>query len=117
MLDLAGERTSQRIGCLMIHYTCDRCKRAIDTALQMRHVVKIEVKAIVDDLTEDFEDEVDHLSELHQLLEGMGDEGDPCDLADMALRGRYDLCPDCYRQFVKNPLGRDALLALGFSNN
>jgi len=96
VLDHAGERTSQRIGCLMIHYTCDRCKRAIDTALQMRHVVKIEVKAI---------------------LEGLGDEGDPCDFSDVGHRGRYDLCPDCYRQFVKNPLGRDALLALGFSNN
>lgn len=100
----------------MIHYTCDRCKRAINTTNQARHVVKIEVTSVADDMVEDFEEEVDHLSELNQLLEGIHDD-DACDVADLAHRGRFDLCPDCYRQFVKNPLGRDALLTLGFSNN
>ncbi len=101
----------------MIHYTCDRCKGEIDTTHQTRHVVNIEVKSVVDDLTEDFEDEVDHLSELHQLLEGLSDESEPCELSDVAHRGRFDLCPECYRRFLKNPLGRDALLAFGFSKN
>lgn len=98
----------------MIHYTCDRCHRTIDTTHQTRHIVKIEVKAVVEDLSGDLEDEVDHLSELHQLLEGIGDESDA---SEVSHRGRYDLCQECYRQFVKNPLGRDALPVLGFSNN
>lgn len=100
----------------MIHYTCDRCKREINTTNQTRHVVKIQVTAVVEDMAEELEEDGDHLSELHQLLEGIHDD-DSLDITDMAHRGRFDLCPECYRQYVKNPLGRDALLPIGFSNN
>lgn len=101
----------------MIHYTCDRCKREIDTAHQTRHVVKIEVSAVIEGAADEFHDEVDHLSELNQLLEGISDEESDLEVSDTCHRGRYDLCPECYRQFLKNPLGRDAMLAIGFSNN
>jgi hypothetical protein len=30
---------------------------------------------------------------------------------------RFDLCPDCRRKFVKNPLGREVAKAFGFSSN
>jgi hypothetical protein len=59
---------------------------------------------------------VDQLTELHQILEGIAE--DDLDGAQATHhRGRYDLCPECHRQFLKNPLGRDTMLALGFSNN
>ena len=32
----------------MIHYSCDRCGRTIDTAHEVRHVVKIEIHAALD---------------------------------------------------------------------
>lgn len=101
----------------MIHYTCDRCKREIDTLHQTRYVVQIEVQAALDGPLGDFDDDIDHLSELHQILEDLSDDETDGSSPESSHRGRYDLCPECRRHFLKNPLGRDALLALGFSNN
>ena len=102
----------------MIHYTCDRCKREIDTACEIRYTVQLEVQAAPDPQHGDFDEDIDHLTELHQILEGIV-EDDDLDLPnpDTSLQGRYDLCPECHRQFLKNPLGRDAFHAIGFSNN
>ncbi len=102
----------------MIHYTCDRCKRNIDPSRQMRYVVKIEVQTAPAEGLVELDDDVDHLSELHQVLEGLADE-ELIDEEDdnSTLNGDYDLCPDCHAQYLKNPLGRDAVLPLGFSNN
>ncbi len=102
----------------MIHYTCDRCKRSINTIDQPRYVVQIEIQSVVDAPEIEVDEEVDYLNELHQSLEGMADLAD--DLAtesESHHQGRYDLCLDCHRQFLKNPLGCDAMATLGFSNN
>ena len=103
----------------MIHYTCDRCKRQIDTADQTRYVIQIDIQSAADEPKADVEDDIDQLNELHQMLEGLTDEEiDATEVhSESSHRGRYDLCPECHRQFLKNPLGRDAVLALGFSNN
>jgi len=103
----------------MIHYTCDRCKRQIDTADQTRYVIQIDIQSAVDEPKSEIEDDIDQLNELHQMLEGLTDEEiDATEInSESSHRGRYDLCPECHRQFLKNPLGRDAVLALGFSNN
>lgn len=101
----------------MIHYTCDRCKRQINTQDQRRYVVQIEIQSAAEDFVGELDDDVDQLTELHQILEGMGDDELECASEESSHRGRYDLCPECHRQFLKNPLGRDTMLALGFSNN
>ncbi len=101
----------------MIHYTCDRCKRQINTADQTRYIVQIDIHSAADGIVGDMDDDVDQLSELHQILEGISDEELECGSPDSGHRGRYDLCPGCHRQFLENPLGRDKVLALGFSNN
>lgn len=103
----------------MIHYTCDRCKRQINTADQTRYVIQIDIQSAAEEPCSEVEDDIDQLTELHQMLEGMADEHiDTQDNeSESSHRGRYDLCPECHRQFLKNPLGRDAVLALGFSNN
>ncbi len=103
----------------MIHYTCDRCKRQINTADQTRYVIQIDIQSAADEPKSDVEDDIDQLTELHQMLEGMTDQHIDAEEreAESSHRGRYDLCPECHRQFLKNPLGRDAVLALGFSNN
>ena len=103
----------------MIHYICDRCKRRIDPSEQTRYVVQIDIQSAVEQPKPDIEDDIDQLTELHQMLEGMTE---PALVAEQiedesSHHGRYDLCPECHRQFLKNPLGRDAVLALGFSNN
>lgn len=118
----------------MIHYICDRCKRTIDTDEETRFVVHIEIQSAADEPLVEMDDDIDHLTELHQLLgglEGSHPAGDHLDDDLMGLhhpddmdaecesshRGRYDLCPECHHQFLQNPLGRDAMFALGFSNN
>ena len=101
----------------MIHYTCDRCKRQIDTTNQNRYVVQIEIQTAQEECVAAAEDDVDHLAELHQVLEGMVDEEFDEAEEETTHRGSYDLCPECHKQFLHNPLGRDAVMAIGFSNN
>jgi hypothetical protein len=100
----------------MIHYTCDRCKREIDAMHQTRYVVQIEICPAMADCLNEFSDDIDHLSELNHILEDICEDSEDSSAVSIH-RGRYDLCPECRQHFVKNPLGRDALLALGFSNN
>ena len=100
----------------MIHYTCDRCKRKIDTQTQLRYVVTIDVQTAEDENNQ-FDDDIDQLSELHMELENLHEPIELDENAEPTDREQFDLCPDCHRQFAKNPLGRDPVLAIGFSNN
>jgi len=142
----------------MIHYTCDRCKSVIDPVQRTRYIVHVEVHSVEDPPQEaDDSGDVDSLSLLHQMLEGIesqpitmddcndellhGDETfpqaigvddrgggiaksaeiDPTeDVADDELpthRAQYDLCPECYRVYLRNPLGQDLLPVLHLSKN
>jgi hypothetical protein len=100
----------------MIHYSCDRCQRPIDTDDELRYVVRIEVQAAMGaDASDD--DDRDHLLEIHEILERADDETDPL-VSDELYRGqRFDLCAECYRAFVANPLGHEHSKQLDFSNN
>jgi hypothetical protein len=142
----------------MTHYTCDRCKSVIDPAQRTRYIVHVEVHSVADQRQEqDDSGEVDSLSLLHQMLEGIESKpvtlNDCCDhlqtdeeallsglgvddrssgigqssdidpsddVADDDLpthRAEYELCPECYRMYLRNPLGRDLAPALHFSKN
>ena len=101
----------------MIHYTCDRCKCQIDTTNHNRYIVQIEIQTAQEGCFATAEDDVDHLAELHQVLEGIVDEEIDEAAEETCHRGNYDLCPECHKQFLRNPLGRDAVMAIGFSNN
>ncbi len=57
----------------MIHFTCDRCKQAIDPQNDMRYVLRIEIEAAVDPHCEEIESSSDHLSEISNLLESSDD--------------------------------------------
>ena len=102
----------------MIHYTCDRCKRLLDPAKDLRYVVKMDVNAVIEPVDGDqIEDERDHLLEVHEILEQADDEEDPSISDRVFRRCRYDLCPECHRKFMKYPLGREHTVQLGFSQN
>lgn len=142
----------------MIHYTCDRCKSVIDPAQRTRYIVHVEVHSVEEPHQELGDSgDVDSLSLLHQMLEGIeskpitmndcdgemldGDDAiaaalgvesravtlehpaeiDPTDdVSDDDLpthRAQYDLCPQCYRMYLRNPLGRDLSPVLQFSKN
>ncbi len=102
----------------MIHYSCDRCKRVLDAQDDLRYVVRLEIQAVMDPINEmDADDDRDHLLEIEEILERVDDEA--CDSIgdDIYQKRRFDLCPECYRKFVKNPLGREVKVSLGFSQN
>jgi hypothetical protein len=102
----------------MIHYTCDRCKRVIDSEQELRYVVRMEIEAAMDPVHEqEVADDRDHLLEIDEILQRA--EADECDAIgdDVYQKRRFDLCPQCYRKFSANPLARERKTSLGFSHN
>jgi hypothetical protein len=101
----------------MIRYSCDRCKRDILPCEELRFIVKMEIEAQLDITSEaTLEDDHDHLTDLDQML-GRMEECEEFGESDFYQKRSFDLCPECYRQFAKNPLGKDIHVPLGFSKN
>jgi hypothetical protein len=67
--------------------------------------------------TDSEEDDSDHLEEIQDILERMEDSASDQIGDDVYQQLRFDLCPDCRRKFMKNPLGRETAKAFGFSSN
>lgn len=102
----------------MIHYSCDRCKRVLDAQQDLRYTVRIEIEAAMDPINEEeLDEDRDHLMEIEDILERAGDEAYDDVGEDIYQRRRFDLCPECYRKFIKNPIGREEKASLGFSQN
>lgn len=100
----------------MIHYSCDRCHRKID-AQEIRYSVRIQIQAALDPDEPDMDDDRDHLVELKGILDQLED-ADYEEISQTAYqRCHYDLCTECHRQFVKNPLSMDSSANLEFSDN
>jgi hypothetical protein len=101
----------------LIHYSCDRCKRPINPKTDLRYVVRLETQAMMDlpDF-QDSEDERDHLLEIEELLDELGEiEASNC--SDDYKKLRYDLCSNCHEEFIKNPISSDRSNRVGFSQN
>ena len=102
----------------MIHYSCDRCKRVINPEEDLRYVVKLEVQAAMEPLeVDEFEDDRDHLLEVQEILERLEDAESEAISDELYQRCRFDLCSECYRDFIKNPVGYEARAQFGFSQN
>lgn len=102
----------------MIRYSCDLCKRDIDPQEDLRYVVKMEVFAAFDPTaTEETDNDRDHLQEIQDILERLEDAENDQIGDDVYQQLRFDLCPECRRKFVKNPLGRDFVKVFEFSEN
>ena len=102
----------------MIHHSCDLCKRTIDTEQDVRYVVKMEVYAALDPALDETDDDRDGLQEVQDMLQRMeetGTEGVSEDEVYQSLR--FDLCPECRKKFLKQPLGRAAVKQFDFSQN
>lgn len=104
----------------MIHYSCDMCKRPINIDAENRYVVKIEVAQAIEDsqvVDDNTTDDIDHLEEIQDLLQQI-DEHDGLLLDDGVARSlKCDLCEECCKRFLKNPLGLKPSKQLNFSNN
>jgi hypothetical protein len=106
-------------GALMIHYSCDLCHRPLEPS-DSRYVVHIEMYPAVDPPEEEeWDDDRDYLSELHESLETGALNGEPQDEShgDPYRELRFDLCADCRKRFARDPLGRDLLKQFDFSKN
>jgi len=102
----------------MIRYSCDLCKRDLDPELDLRYVVKMEVYAAFDPMaTEEADDDRDHLQEIQDILERLEDSQSDQIGDDVYQQLRFDLCTECRKKFVKNPLGREIVKVFGFSEN
>ena len=102
----------------MIRYSCDLCKRELDSEVDLRYVVKIEVYAAYDpETTSEDENDRDHLQEIQDILECLEDADDDMIGNDVYQQLRFDLCPECRKKFLQNPLGRETAKAFGFSSN
>jgi hypothetical protein len=92
----------------MVHFTCDLCGKELHGD-DHRYVVKIEAYAAHDpaEITEADLDE-DHMEAVSQLLQEMEDSVDDIELVETQKKFRYDLCPECHKKFLADPLGREA---------
>jgi len=100
----------------MIHFSCDLCGQILKDE---RFVVKIEVFAAHEphELTEEDLD-VDQLTAISELLEGLEEGAEPPENLLAAPRYfHYDLCSNCHRRFQLDPLGREVISRLNFSQN
>ena len=99
----------------MMHYSCDLCQCPLDSENDLRYVVKLEVYAALDPIQVD--DDCDNLLEMHEIIERM-DESSVEEIGEDVYRQmRFDLCPECRKRFLRNPLGRKLAEHLDFSQN
>jgi len=99
----------------MLHFSCDLCGQQLG---DRRFVAKVEIYPAFDPEEFDEEDlDADHLQEISETIQEMEATGKN-ELEDCSSKGfRFDLCPHCRQKFVKDPLGRDVLRRLNFSEN
>ena len=100
----------------MVHYSCDLCGQSL---CNNRFIVKLEVLPAPEagslsagDLDED------HLQEVSEMLDDL-DVEDAVEAVDpfSAHRKQFDLCVDCHRDFIRDPLGRGPRRRFKFSGN
>lgn len=104
----------------MLHFSCDLCGKDIEANVDARFVLKMEVFAASDPAeltTADLDqDPIESLSEaLRQAEEEGTDPGEV--LAPASKNFRYDLCTECHRKFLQDPLAREAEKKFHFSEN
>jgi hypothetical protein len=110
-------RNQKREPRIVIHYSCDRCKREIDTSTDLRYTVTIEIEAALDGPEHELVDDPDHLDEIQDMLDSADDLCSSVFDDDVYQRKQFDLCKDCFRNYIKNPLSRESTTPLGFSKN
>jgi len=99
----------------MVHYTCDVCGQPL---ANNRFIVKLEVLPAPETGTLSAADlDADHLQEVSEQL----DEDDLEDIEEAdpfsAHYTQFDLCGECRKQFVRDPLGRGPHRRFKFSGN
>ncbi|MFM7561664.1 MAG: hypothetical protein ACKO81_01375 [Planctomycetota bacterium] len=100
----------------MIHYTCDRCQKRIDTDQETMFQVRIEISSVAPpepQLDADEQEAAREFMDLDETIDELnttaGETEDPAPLS-------FDLCPECFTRYAQDPLGMNSG-ELGFSKN
>ena len=104
----------------MIRCYCDLCKKEINPREHLHYIVRMEVYAAFDPADEydcDDSDDRNHLEEIQDMLDAIEDEDLEEASREVYHKMRFDLCAECRRKFMRNPLGRDLLNRSRFSEN
>ena len=103
----------------MLHYSCDRCQRMIDANCESRYVVRIEIDWVLEpQVIEPCEEDRDYLEEIDQSLEAADQDREQEFYEHQGpLRQCYDLCEECYQQFLRDPLAADSARHFDFSSH
>lgn len=103
----------------MIHYTCDRCRRAIDPRAEVRYTVRIEVATANGDAGEGDCGRTEDDDGMADILDDLADQLDDDEFGDGASYGPrvYDLCSCCHARFIADPLGAEQTTPVSFSEN
>ena len=88
-------------------FVCDRCGKPLLVDEDVRYILKMAVYAAYDPMEVTTEDLAkDRRAEMAELVEKMK-QMDPEALEESVYKSMtFDLCLDCQRAFLKNPLGR-----------
>src|ERR1700737_3466950 len=103
----------------MFNVTCDLCGKELCPGQDERFVVKVEVFAAHDPakITEADLDE-DHMEAVSELLREMDENAIDPELTEPSSKHfRYDLCPECQKRYLRDPLGKEAAQKFDFSEN
>ncbi|HEY6563720.1 MAG TPA: hypothetical protein VIY86_04450 [Pirellulaceae bacterium] len=84
----------------------------------LRYVVNMDIRAKMDFEDSHPEDEDrDSLQEVEDILDTAMELDSDLIGDDVCRQMHFDLCADCFRRFVKNPLGRELIADVTFSKN
>jgi len=102
----------------MVHFTCDLCGKEMASSKDGRYVVKLEIlPGFNPDEVRDEDLDDDPMEAISRSLQR--DEEAPPEDPDEPRREtlRFDLCPGCRKKFLRDPLGRETLHQVHFSEN
>src|SRR5262249_14427965 len=101
----------------MLRVTCDGCGKEVRVG-EDHHIVRIEVYAAQDpaELTEADLDS-DHMEAVGELLRPIEGNQAAVELEPASRKLRYDLCGDCRKRYLRDPLGRESAPKCQFSKN
>ncbi len=91
----------------MVVLTCDMCGKVLLADEDVRYVVRVEVYAAYDPMEITSADLAkDHGAEIRRLLEQAAEKDAEELEAEVYKQFRFDLCPSCQRNYVRDPLLR-----------
>ncbi|MFM8273160.1 MAG: hypothetical protein ACKODX_12615 [Gemmata sp.] len=102
----------------MMHFSCDICSKDMSQTGAERYVLKMEAFAAIapSELTDE-DLETDHVEEMARLLSGIEEGEEAPQPLPQSKKMRFDLCHNCFRKFMNDPLGRESASKFHFSQN